>query len=115
MKGSARVRDISEVVTKGTTPTSIGRAFTNRGVRFVKVETVAEDGRLVPGMESYIDAETQKLLRRSQLREGDILFSIAGALGRTTMVPSSWLPANTNQAFAIIRPSSREQNVRPRY
>lgn len=42
-------------------------------------------------------------LRRSQLKEGDILFSIAGTLGRVTCVKSSILPANTNQALAIIR------------
>jgi type I restriction enzyme S subunit len=43
------------------------------------------------------------LLARSQIREGDILFSIAGALGRTTIVHSDLVPANTNQALAIIR------------
>jgi type I restriction enzyme S subunit len=48
------------------------------------------------------------------LREGDILFSIAGALGRSTIVQSSWLPANTNQAFAVIRLSRRSQ-IHPRY
>jgi type I restriction enzyme S subunit len=42
-------------------------------------------------------------LRRSQLKYGDILFSIAGALGRTAFVIEEILPANTNQALAIIR------------
>jgi type I restriction enzyme S subunit len=50
-----------------------------------------------------IDEVTHKLLKRSQLRENDIVFSIAGALGRTAMVKRSWLPANTNQALSIIR------------
>ena len=35
--------------------------------------------------------------------EGDILFSIAGTLGRTAIVRANHLPANTNQALAIIR------------
>ena len=43
------------------------------------------------------------MLKRSQLQENDILFSIAGALWRVAIVPSDILPANTNQAIAIIR------------
>ena len=42
-------------------------------------------------------------LKRSQLNENDILFSIAGTLGRVTTVNKAVLPANTNQALAIIR------------
>ena len=42
-------------------------------------------------------------LKRSQLEENDILFSIAGSLGRVSIVNSDILPANTNQALAIIR------------
>jgi len=110
-----RVRDVTDLVTKGTTPTSLGRRFTTSGVRFLKVETFALDGTYLPGREAYIDHSTHQLLRRSQLAEGDILFSIAGALGRSTVVERSWLPANTNQAFAIVRPSSRRNAVRPRY
>jgi restriction endonuclease S subunit len=40
--------------------------------------------------------------QRSQLKENDILFSIAGALGRIAIVTNEILPANTNQALAII-------------
>lgn len=42
-------------------------------------------------------------MKRSQLKENDILFSIAGTLGRTTVVNKELLPANTNQALAILR------------
>ena len=37
-----------------------------------------------------------------QLKENDLLFSIAGAFGRVAVIPKSVLPANTNQALAII-------------
>lgn len=47
--------------------------------------------------------EHEGYLKRSQLMENDILFSIAGTLGRATIVKSDILPANTNQALAIIR------------
>ncbi|GAB3124782.1 restriction endonuclease subunit S [Glaciibacter psychrotolerans] len=108
------VRKLSDFVTKGTTPTSIGRRFTARGVNFIKVETIAPDGRYLSGREAHIDSETHEILRRSQLAAGDILFSIAGALGRSTVVEDSWIPANTNQAFAIIRPS-RQAGLNSRY
>jgi restriction endonuclease S subunit len=38
------------------------------------------------------------------LKASDVLFSIAGALGRVTIVPPEILPANTNQALSIITP-----------
>ena len=47
--------------------------------------------------------EHQGYLKRSQLQEDDILFSIAGTLGRVTSVSKGILPANTNQALSIIR------------
>jgi restriction endonuclease S subunit len=56
-------------------------------------------------MFAYINEQTHEVLRRSQLKENDILFSIAGVLGRVGMVVKEVLPANTNQALAIIRPS----------
>ncbi len=108
------IRDVSALVTKGTTPTSVGRRFTQSGIRFIKVETIGGDGQYVPAKAAFIDADTHERLRRSQLREGDILFSIAGALGRSTVVQASWLPANTNQAFAVIRPS-QDSRIDPRY
>ena len=54
-------------------------------------------------MLAAIDEQTHRLLKRSQLKANDILFSIAGALGRTALVLPALLPANTNQALAIVR------------
>ena len=101
--GVKRLGDECDLITKGTTPTSIGRQFTERGINFVKVESLTEDGNVIWDMLAAIDEGTHRLLKRSQLKENDILFSIAGALGRTAMVRKSWLPANTNQALALIR------------
>lgn len=53
----------------------------------------------------YIDNDIHNgSLRRSILQANDILFTIAGAtIGKCVVVPKSALPANTNQALAIIR------------
>ena len=40
--------------------------------------------------------------------ENDILFSIAGTLGRVSSVKRAILPANTNQALAIIRTKNED-------
>ena len=42
-------------------------------------------------------------LKRSILKEGDVLFSIVGTLGVVGIVDKKDLPANTNQQIAIIR------------
>ncbi|GIU01814.1 restriction endonuclease subunit S [Shewanella morhuae] len=98
-----KLGDITEVITKGTTPTSVGFKFVESGINFVKVESITADGLFLTSKFASISDECNKTLKRSQLQEGDVLFSIAGALGRTVLVPKSILPANTNQALAIIR------------
>ncbi|NEX51186.1 restriction endonuclease subunit S, partial [Lactococcus lactis] len=88
----------TKLITKGTTPkdkTGIG------DVNFVKVENITS-GKIYP-INKIKQNEHDNYLKRSRLEEKDILFSIAGTLGRTAIVNKSILPANTNQALAIIR------------
>ncbi len=103
----AALAEVSRVITKGTTPPSTSAAPSDSGIRFIKVESIGESGRINPSKCSHIDAETHQSLRRSILEQGDILFSIAGTIGRTALVTKEVLPANTNQAVAIIRPNER--------
>ena len=95
---------LSHRVTKGTTPTTVGGRFTDRGIAFVKVESITNDGRIVEDKLAHIDEETNNLLARSSLEKDDILFTIAGTIGRVGRVQDNILPANTNQAVAIVRP-----------
>ena len=101
--GKVRLGDIATVITKGTTPTSLGYDFVDEGINFVKIESITEDGNFIKDKFAYITYECNKKLGRSQLQKNDILFSIAGAIGRIAIVDESILPANTNQALAIIR------------
>jgi type I restriction enzyme S subunit len=96
--------EVTTLVTKGTTPTTLGYAFTDSGVNFIKAESVTLDGQIDESVFAHIDEATHKKLKRSQIEEGDILFSIAGMkLGKSAVVKSWHVPANTNQAVAIIR------------
>lgn len=100
------VGQVSKRVTKGTTPTTIGGRFTETGVSFVKVEAISDDGRFLRHRFAFIDNETDRMLSRSRLQDGDVLFTIAGTIGRVGRVTREILPANTNQAVAIVRPDS---------
>ncbi|TDH26784.1 restriction endonuclease subunit S [Segetibacter sp. 3557_3] len=99
-----KLGEISSKITKGTTPTTLGERFVDEGVNFIKAESVTFDGTIDKSKFVYITPDTHEKLKRSQLEEGDILFSMAGmVLGKTAVVTSDLLPANTNQALALIR------------
>ena len=103
MVNKIKLGDIATVITKGTTPTSLGFSFVEDGINFVKIESINEDGTFIPEKFAHINSKCNEKLKRSQLQENDVLFSIAGAIGRTAIVTKDILPANTNQALAIIR------------
>ncbi|MGB3313773.1 MAG: restriction endonuclease subunit S, partial [Albidovulum sp.] len=101
-----RLGNLSTVITKGSTPTSYGHAYTDNGVNFIKVESIV-DGRISEkSITSFISDETHEFLARSKLHAGDLLFSIAGSIGTCALVTPETVPANTNQALAIIRGTS---------
>ena len=95
-----RLGDICSVITKGTTP----KKYADKGISFIKTESF-NGTRIDFKKISYIDEITHNtFLKRSILEENDILITIAGAtIGKCLMVPKEILPANTNQALAIIR------------
>ena len=78
-----------------------------------KVESITDEGRLDTAKLTNIDEHTHQLLTRSVLAEDDVLFSIAGTIGRVTWVQKDILPANTNQAVAIVRPN--KEVIDPRF
>lgn len=99
-----KIADIVKLITKGTTPTSIGENFTDTGINYIKAESVTREGHIDKSKFAHISKVTHEKLKRSQIEEGDILFSMAGmVLGKTAVVTPDCLPANTNQALAIIR------------
>ena len=97
-----KIRAVASRVTKGTTPTTLGKQFVNSGVRFVKVESISSNQSILESKCAFIDDATDRLLSRSRLRANDVVVSIAGAIGRPAIIEPSLLPANTNQAVGII-------------
>ena len=105
--------DLCTVVTKGTTPTTLGKPFVSEGINFIKAESILDNHAIDKDKFAFIDSETNDLLRRSIISSGDIVFTIAGTLGRFALIDDSVLPANTNQAVAIIR--ANQSKVTPEY
>jgi type I restriction enzyme, S subunit len=99
---TTKLKNISDKITKGSTPTSYGYSYKTEGIKFVKTENIDENSNVF-SITNYIDEETNEFLKRSILHENDLLFSIAGTIGRIALIKKADLPANTNQALAIIR------------
>lgn len=85
----------------------------DRGPYFVKAESITDGGRIDFAKLAHIDDSTHAGLARSVLEPNDILFTIAGTIGRTALVTPDLIPANANQAVAIIRPDP--DKVLPRF
>ena len=95
--------DIATLITKGSTPTTYGFEYLSEGINFIKVENVKDFCVQHDTIKQFISEKAHEFQKRSQLEIDDLLISIAGTLGRICLIKDEDLPANTNQAFAIVR------------
>ena len=96
--------DLCTKITKGTTPKVMSEHKNiDTSITYIKGESINENHRFDIDKLSYISENTHQELLRSQIEENDICYSIAGSLDKFTIVDMEILPANTNQAIAIIR------------
>ena len=104
------LREVTEKITKGTTPSKkdLNEAKTElSAINFLKVNNISIDGYFNQKSFEKIPLSIHNgQLKRSMLEKGDVLYSIAGTIGRVIVVGEEILPANTNQALAILRPKS---------
>ena len=101
---SARVRlgKLCHVVTKGTTPTSVGLEFADVGVPFLRIVNLKNRTVVLEDV-LFISEETNKSLKRSRIQPNDFLLTIAGTIGKVAIVPPDFPECNCNQALAILR------------
>jgi len=98
-----RLKFLTKIISKGSTPSTEGREIKSSGIRFIKAENISKS-QVIQEPSFFIDTETHKILKRSQLQENDLLFVIAGAtIGKVAILPKNLIPANTNQAVSFIR------------
>jgi type I restriction enzyme S subunit len=70
-----KLETFSAFITKGATPTTYGFSWKNDGVLFLRSECVSEQG-LDLAQSMFITPEAHEVLRRSEVRAGDILITI---------------------------------------
>lgn len=104
--------DLCHVVTKGTTPTSVGLNFSDSGIPFLRIQDISDRG-LTLNKCLYIDNEAHNKLKRSVIKSGDFLITIAGTIGKVAIVPQNFPESNCNQAIAILR--FDESNLLPKF
>ncbi|MCT9263617.1 restriction endonuclease subunit S [Acinetobacter baumannii] len=95
--------DVTKIVTKGTTPTTLGMAFQENGIPFIRVNNIHDKLLNFKDDVLYIDEQTHEKLSRSVIKPKDVLISIAGSIGRSCVVPDDAPDLNCNQAVCIIR------------
>ncbi len=93
---------ISAFITKGATPTTYGFSWVNDGVLFLRSECVSEQG-LDLTQSMFITPAAHNVLKRGEVRAGDILITITGNVGRVIYLSNDFGIANINQHIARIR------------
>ena len=104
---TVKLKDEARLITKGTTPTTLGLKFLKEGIPFLRAQNLVDGSVSVAADPIFISPETHDALRRSKIQPSDVLISIAGTIGRAAIVPNDAVEMNCNQAVAIVRPSDR--------
>lgn len=102
--------ELSKVISKGTTPRKIDSEGLKESIPFIKVRDIDDEGNIEQGLELIPNEIHLKQLKRSILEKDDLLFSIAGTIGRVAIVPARLNNSNCNQAVAFIRLIDKNQN-----
>ena len=98
------IGEISKYVGSGSTPKAKGDAYTTKedGIPFIRITNIKED-RIDLTDAVYIKRRIHEgILRRTRLKPNDVLLSMAGTIGVSTVVPENFSEANINQALARI-------------
>lgn len=112
---TSSLASLSSVITKGTTPTTLGYAHTDSGIPFLRVQNIFGGSVNFDEDTLFIDSATHNALKRSQIQGGDVLVTIAGTIGRTGVVPIGAPEMNCNQAVAIVRTTGQIETIYLRY
>ncbi|MHC5058011.1 MAG: N-6 DNA methylase, partial [Planctomycetota bacterium] len=86
----------------GATPR--GASYPDQGAKFIRVQNVRPYRIIWTEEDPCIGARTHEvLLKRSQLRAGDVVLTITGTYGIAAVVPKNFGPANINQHSVKIQ------------
>ena len=99
-----KLSDLVKKISKGTTPTKNDLYGLYGEIPFLKVKDISNEGLILKNNLELIPRSVhENQLKRSILETDDILFSIAGTIGRLAIVDFEMNNTNCNQALAFIR------------
>jgi len=102
-----KIDNIAEGIFNGATPRTNSEAYIEQpeeGIPFIRVTDITDFSvHIASALRIRIDIH-EGMLKRSQVRPGDVLLSMAGTIGVAAVVPNGIREANINQAIAAIRP-----------
>ena len=97
-----KLKDLSDFITKGATPTTYGFEWQASGIPFFRNDAI-KDNQFIYGDFSYISEDANEVLQRSEIHADDILVAITGDIGKVGIVPKNLEKGNINQHTARIR------------
>ncbi|MDF1690182.1 MAG: restriction endonuclease subunit S [Cycloclasticus sp.] len=106
------IKELSSKISKGTTPrkADIQKAEDAETIPFLKVRDISNDGEITRvGLDKIPESIHSGTLKRSMLEANDLLFSIAGTIGRVALVEEDLSISNCNQAIAFVRLKESEK------
>jgi|SRR5690554_1786999 len=99
-----QLNELTSKISKGTTPRKSQLNNLESNIAFIKVKNLTDSGQINFSNIEFIPKEIHSNnLKRSILKQNDILFSIAGTIGRVAIVPKELDNSNCNQAVSFIR------------
>ena len=81
--------------------------YVDDGIRVIRIANV-QKGRIEDNYPAFYPISEEKELTRYMLREGDLLTSLTGNVGRVGILQKEMLPAALNQRVACIRLKEKE-------
>lgn len=103
MKPQSKIGDVATFVSSGSTPLGGARTYVKDGITFIREQNVLMNSLDLREV-ARISTETHRKMRRTWVRNGDVLLNITGAsLGRVATYRGKDYEANVNQHVCIIR------------
>ena len=98
-------------ITGGATP--LGATYLEEGIQFIRVQNVRRNEFLLNDVKYIPKFIHDSMLKRSQLKECDVLLTITGTYGYSVVVPDNLGDANMNQH--LVRMRFDREKISPKY
>jgi len=100
--GFVRFGEIIQDISGGATPRIGGDFYLYSGIPFLRVQNITEEGINLEDVKFIKKEVHEKMLKRSQLHENELVFTITGRIGSVAVVPKNF-EGNINQHSVRIK------------